>query len=120
MSLFCFKMAIGTSIFNFSKKSKPYTDDCIFVSEETESFLRNLSWNTELKEFKEIDTIILRQRGNTKRLYTILRRGSKGFTLYKIAKYIIRKNPGNNNIDICNIILQKYKNRLYFTYSLVS
>ncbi len=113
-------MAIGTSIFHFKRYSKPYSDDCIFTDELTEMFLRKLSWETELEEFKGINTIILRRKGNVERLYTILKRRDKGFSLRRITKYIIKNNPNNINFDICNIILIRNKDKLYFTYSILT
>lgn len=120
MSHLWFSMAIGTSIFNFGKRLKPYKDDHIFVDEDMEIFLRGLSWDTELIEFKNINKVILRQKNNRRNLYTILKRDDKGFSLYRIAKYIIRNNPNNIPFDISNVVLQKYGDKLYFTYSAIN
>ncbi len=113
-------MAIGTSIFNFGRRLKPYKNDHIFVDEDMEIFLRGLSWDTELPEFKNINKVILRQKNSSRYLFTILKRKDKGFPLHRIAKYIIRNNPNNIPFDISNIILQKYEDRLYFTYSMIN
>ena len=120
MSHLRFNMAIGTSIFNFGKRLKPYKDNHIFVDENMEMFLRGLSWDTELPEFKNINKVILRQKKNSRNLYTILKREDKGFSLYRIVKYIIRNNPNNIPFDISNVILQKYEDKLYFTYSVIN
>ncbi len=108
-----FNIAIGASIVNFGKRLTPYIPDQIFIDENTEIFLRGLSWDTELDEFKDVNKVILRQKNSSRNLLTILKRKDKGFSLHRIAKYIIR----SGGLDIKNVILQKYKDKLYFTYT---
>ena len=120
MELFRLNMALGTSLLNYKKEAKPYKDDHIFTDIETELFLRSLTWETELKEFKSVDTVVLRCKGNERILYTILKRKDKGFTLQRIIRAIRKCRPNGNDVfDIANISLYKKNNTLYFIYYLL-
>lgn len=121
MELFQFNMALGASLYNFGKENMPYKPYDIFIDMQTEYFLQSLTWNTELKEFSGIDTLILRCRNNKRLLYTILRRCNNNFSLRRIAQSIRRCYPNNiKRFDIINISLHRKQNRLYLTYNLVS
>lgn len=120
MDLFRFNMALGTSLLNYNKLNKPYIPNNIFTDEDTENFLRNLTWETELKEFNEVDTLILRCKGNENILYTILKRRDKGFSLQRVIRAIRKSYSGNNAVfDITNITLYRNKNKLYLMYNLI-
>ncbi len=120
MDLFRFNMALGTGLLNYNKLNKPYTDNHIFVEENTENFLRSLTWDSELKEFSDVNTLILRCKGNQNILYTILKRKDKGFSLKRVIRAIRKTYTGNNTVfDITNITLYKSKNKLYCIYNLI-
>jgi hypothetical protein len=113
-----FEYALSASLFSYRKYDKPYFDDLIFVEEKIEFFLRSLQWSTELKEFKNIDKVILRGRGNNKNLFTILHRKDKGFSLERISRSIYRQMK-KEIMDITNISIQKYKEVIYITYKIL-
>ena len=113
-----FEYALCTSIFNYRKYYKPYCDDFVFVEEKFEKFLRGLEWDTELVEFKDVDKVVLRGKGNKKTLYTILQRKDTGFTLRRISRYI-HKAASQEIMDITNISIQKYNNTLYLYYKIL-
>lgn len=113
-------MALGTSLLNYNKLNKPYINNHIFVDEDTENFLRSLTWESELKEFNEVNTLILRCKGNEYILYTILNRRDKGFTLQRVIRAIRKSYSGNSAMfDITDIKLYKNKNKLYLMYNLI-
>jgi hypothetical protein len=113
-----FEYALSASIFSYRKYPKPYGDDFLFVDEEIESFLRGLQWDTELEEFKNVNKIVLRGKGNDKTLYIILRRHDKGFTLRRISR-CIHSSINKEIIDITNISVQKYNDTLYLSYKIL-
>jgi len=121
MDLFRFNMALGTSLLNYNRLYKPYINDHIFTDYDTEYFLRSLTWETELKEFSEVDTLILRRKGDERILYTILKRKDKGFTIKRVIQAIRKCFPDTTiPFDITNIELFRNKNKLYIKYNLIT
>ena len=113
-----FEYALSASIFSYKKYYKPYSDDFIFIDEKIEYFLRGLQWETELEEFKDVNKIVLRGKGDDKTLYIILKRNDKGFTLRRISR-CIHKGINKKIMDIINISIQKYNDTLYLSYKLL-
>jgi hypothetical protein len=72
----------------------------------------------ELEEFKNIDKVVLRGKGDNKNLYVILHRKDTGFTLRRISRCVCRA-VNKEIMDITNISIQKYNNVLYLSYKLV-
>lgn len=113
-----FEYALSASIFSYRKHYKPYIDNFVFVDEKIEIFLRNLQWDTELEEFKDVKKLVLRGKGDNKILYVILHRDKSGFTLRRISRCI--NNTINKEImDITNISIQRYNDVLYLSYKIL-